>query len=126
MKTLILILALFIGFTNVSINAQSLSASKSASLISGNENFVSPENKIYQKIQNTMRVPSVMKEESISARIRVVFTIDETGKAHVLDVATKNEKIRKSVINQFEAIDFADSKETQGQEYSIWLNFKVL
>jgi hypothetical protein len=73
-----------------------------------------------------MRVPESMKNSVSSERVRVVFTIDENGKAHVLDVSTRRPELKGSVISQFEAIDFPESRNTNGQEFSIWLNFKAM
>jgi hypothetical protein len=122
MKTLVLSLAALICFT--SVNAQAVYV---------NENINHPtapstdkQSAIFSHIQENMRVPAGMKSEVSSERIRVVFTIDENGNAHVVDVNTRRPDLRSSVIRQFEAIDFSDSKDTNGQQYSIWLNFNVM
>jgi hypothetical protein len=122
MKTLVLSLAALICFT--SVNAQAVYV---------NENINHPaapstdkQSAIFLHIQENMRVPAGMKSEVSSERIRVVFTIDANGKAHVVDVNTRRPDLRSSVIRQFEAIDFSDSKDTNGQQYSIWLNFNVM
>lgn len=81
---------------------------------------------IFQKIQENVRVPESMKSNVSAERVCVVFTIDENGHAHVVDVASARPDLRNPVIRQFEAIDFSGIGGTEGQTYSIWLNFKVI
>lgn len=113
MKTLVIFLSLLICSFGTTANAQAI--------------YVADHTPgIFEKIQTSMRVPSSMKNTVSSERVRVVFTIDETGKAHVIDVNTNRPELIASVKQQFETIDFSDSKDTNNQEYSIWLNFSVL
>ncbi len=81
---------------------------------------------IFSRIQKNMHVPQNMKNVASTERVRVVFTIDEKGKAHVMDVNTKRPDLKASVISQFEAIDFTDVLDSGNQEFSIWLTFKVM
>ena len=113
MKTLVVFLSLITLLAGNPVNAQAIFASNSTPLI-------------FQKIQSSMHVPENVKNSITSEKVRVVFTIDETGKAHVIDVCTRRPEMKASVIEQFEAIDFTDSKDTNNQEYSIWLTFKVI
>ena len=113
MKTLTLLFtALLMSFTTISANAQI------------NSNNSTPQ--IYQKIMDNLRVPESMKSAVSSERVCVVFTIDENGHAHVIDVAAGRTDLRIPVTTQFEAIDFSGLSGTNGQTYSIWLNFKVV
>lgn len=113
MKTLtIFFTALVLSFSTISANAQ-ITATNSA-----------PQ--IYQKIMDNVRVPENMKSTVSSERVCVTFTIDENGRAHVIDVAAGRTDLRKPVTSQFEAIDFSGLTDTNGQTYSIWLNFKVV
>lgn len=113
MKTFTIFLSLLICSVGSSTNTDS--------------NYVADNTpKIFEKIQHNMQVPDLMKNTVSSERVRVVFTIDEKGKAHVIDVNTNRPELKDSVKQQFEAIDFSDSKETNNQEFSIWLNFKVM
>lgn len=81
---------------------------------------------IFQKIQDNLRVPENMKSTVSTERVCVVFTIDENGRAHVIDVASGRPDLRGSVTSQFESIDFAGITGTEGQTYSIWLKFNVM
>ncbi len=123
MKTLLL--SLLIALTSVATYAQPLApAENNPGLTSTTTSNGTQE--IFARIQQHMRVPESMKNVVSSERVRVVFTIDENGKAHVLDVGTRRPELVDSVIGQFEAIDFPDSRNTYEQEFSIWLNFKVM
>ena len=124
MKTLVLSLATMICFTTVSANAQAVYVNENVNHTAVQSG--AQQSAIYSHIQQGMRVPAGMKSEVSSERVRVVFTIDENGKAHVVDVNTRRPDLKPSVIAQFESIDFSDSKDTNGQEFSIWLNFSVL
>lgn len=126
MKTLILSLSLLICSSGISVNAQPALDSDSKPYLSTETQLVAMQAVIFAKIQQHMRVPASMKNTVSSEPVRVVFTIDNTGKAHVVDVSTRRPELKDSVTTQFEAIDFSDSKETNGQEFSIWLNFKVM
>ena len=122
MKTIILSLALLICAS--AIQAQPVFVTENIPAASAS---TAPNTSgIFTKIQESMRVPESMKTAVSSERVRVVFTIDQNGKAHVLDVGTRRPELKGSVTSQFEAIDFSDSKATNGQEFSIWLNFKVM
>ena len=113
MKTLAtLFTALVLTFTTVPAQAQITT------------NNSTPQ--IFQKIQDNLRVPENMKSTVSSERVCVVFTIDENGQAHVLDVMAGRTDLRSSVTKQFEAIDFSGINDVSGQTYSIWLNFKVM
>ena len=113
MKTLAILLTAFaLSLAPVSVNAQ-ISASNSTPLI-------------YQKIQQSMHVPESMKGTVASERVRIVFTIDEKGHAHVVDIASGRNDIHPQVIRQFESIDFSGTGDNSGQTYSIWLNFNVI
>lgn len=124
MKTFVLSLSLLICSATISVHAQPVYAAEKSPVLSSSE---TPNTSgIFDKIQQYMRVPETMKNAVSSERVRVVFTIDENGKAHVVDVCTRRPELKGSVISQFEAIDFSDSKNTNGEEFSIWLNFKVM
>jgi hypothetical protein len=123
MKTLVLTLSLLISSAAISVQAQPVYVTENTPALSSSE---TPTAGIFAKIQRHMRVPESMKNTVSSERVRVVFTIDENGKAHVVDVCTRRPELKGSVTSQFEAIDFSDSKNTNGQEFSIWLNFKVM
>lgn len=123
MKTLVLTLSLLICSATIPVHAQPVYVAENTTASSISEN---PTAGIFAKIQNNMRVPESMKNAVSSERVRVVFTIDENGKAHVVDVCTRRPELKGSVTKQFEAIDFSDSKHTDGQEFSIWLNFRVM
>jgi hypothetical protein len=113
MKTLAILLTAFtLSLAPVNVNAQ-ISASNSTPLI-------------YQKIQQSMHVPENMKATVASERVRIVFTIDEKGHAHVVDIASGRTDIHPQVIHQFESIDFSGTGDNSGQTYSIWLNFNVI
>lgn len=124
MKTILLSLSLLLSLSSVPAYAQSFYAAENTPGISTSSG--TPQAEIFARIQQHMRVPEVMKNTVSSERVRVVFTIDENGKAHVLDVNTRRSELKGSVTSQFEAIDFSDTNDTKGQEYSIWLNFKVM
>jgi hypothetical protein len=81
---------------------------------------------IAQLIQQNLRVPENMKGSVATERVRLVFTFDENGKAHVTDIVSARPDIHDSVISQFEAIDFSKSDKKTGETYSIWLTFSVL
>lgn len=113
MKTIaILFTALSLTFAPVAANAQ-LTSSNSAPLIS-------------QKIQDNLHVPDQMKNSTATEPVRVVFTIDEKGHAHVVDIASRRPDLHASVISQLESIDFTGTNCDHSQTYSIWLNFKVV
>jgi hypothetical protein len=113
MKTLVVFLSLITLLAGVPANAQAI--------------FVADNTpQIFAKIQQGMHVPENVKNSISSEPVRVVFTIDATGKAHVLDVCTRRPEMKASVTKQFEAIDFSEVKNPGSQEYSIWLNFKVI
>lgn len=113
MKTLaIIITALALGFAPVTANAQVTQTSTTPL--------------IFEKIQKSMHVPETMKSTVSTERVRVVFTIDETGRAHVVDIGSRRSDLHAQVIRQFEAIDFSGTGDNSGQTYSIWLNFSVL
>ncbi len=114
MKTLVMLLSFITTLAGIPANAQNSFASNDNTPL------------IFAKIQKNMHVPQNMKDAVSSERVRVVFTIDEKGKAHVVDVNTKRPDLTASVIKQFEAIDFSDSKDCGNQQYSIWLTFKVM
>lgn len=79
------------------------------------------------KIERSLSVPDQLKSgATASARVRVLFSIDETGKAHVIEVNTDKPEIVNSVTAQFEQISFAGMQTDPDQQYSIWLNFKVM
>jgi hypothetical protein len=113
MKTLAVIFSFVIFFTATPVRAQSMTATDKTPLI-------------YQTILNNIQVPENMKGEVNSERVRVVFTIDPNGHAHVMDINTNRLDIKRSVTEQFEALDFAFAGDNGGQTYSIWLNFKVM
>lgn len=114
MKTLVILLSFITTLAGIPLNAQN--------------SFAALDNtpQIFAQIQKQMRVPQNMKNTVSTEKIRVVFTIDEKGKAHVVEVNTNRPDLKSSVISQFEAIDFTDAKNTDNQQYSIWLTFKVL
>lgn len=122
MKTLILSLATLVCFTTVTANAQAVYVNENYNTVKSG----AQQSAIFSRIQQSMHVPAGMKSEVSSERVRVVFTIDADGKAHVVDVNTRRPDLKPSVIAQFESIDFSDSKDTNGQEFSIWLNFNVM
>ncbi|HET6990808.1 MAG TPA: hypothetical protein VFJ43_05765 [Bacteroidia bacterium] len=113
MKTLVVFLSLITLLATSPANAQAMYVADNA-----------PQ--IFTKIQHGMHVPENMKNSISSERVRVVFTIDETGKAHVVDISTRRPDMKESVTSQFEAIDFSDIRNPGNQEYSIWLTFKVI
>ncbi len=113
MKTLVIFLSLITCLAGVPANAQGFTASDKTPLI-------------FEKIQESVQVPDIMKGSVSSERVRVVFTIDENGCAHVVDVNTARAELKVPVTKQFEAIDFSGTKDGSGQMYSIWLNFKVM
>ncbi len=113
MKTLATIFSLVIFFATAPAHAQGLLPSDKTSLI-------------FENIQNNIHVPDNMKNNVSSERVRVVFTIDEKGHAHVIDVNTDRPDLKSSVVKQFESLDFSDASDNGGQTYSIWLNFKVM
>ena len=113
MKTIAIFLSLVACLAGIPANAQSFTASDKTPLI-------------FEKIQQSVQVPDVMKGSVSSERVRVVFTIDESGRAHVVDVNTARPDLKAPVTRQFEAIDFSGSADGSGQMYSIWLNFKVI
>jgi hypothetical protein len=113
MKKLVVFLSLIILSAGNSVNAQGMYVADNT-----------PQ--IFAKIQSGMHVPESMKSSVTTEPVRVVFTIDENGKAHVVDISTRRPEIKESVTRQFEAIDFSDAKNSGSQEYSIWLNFKVM
>jgi hypothetical protein len=123
MKKAILSLSILLCFSGMPVNAQTAFAGE-PSAPATTTSFSQSE--IFERIQRTMRVPESMKNAVSSERVRVVFTIDAEGKAHVVDVCTRRPELKSSVTGQFEAIDFSDSKDTGGQLFSIWLNFKVM
>jgi hypothetical protein len=125
MKTFILSLSLLICFSATAVQGQPVYVTEKIPAMSAGTSANSHAG-IFEKIQQQMRVPESMKNVVSSERVRVVFTIDENGKAHVVDVCTRRPELKGSVTSQFEAIDFSDSKNTNGQEFSIWLNFKVM
>jgi hypothetical protein len=111
MKTLItLFTALTIAFTAVPASAQKTNSHPSITSI----------------IQDNLTVPASMKGTVATERVRVVFTIDASGKAHVVDIASARPDIHDSVKEQFEAIDFSKASEKGTETYSIWLTFKVM
>lgn len=113
MKTIAILLTAFaLSLAPVSVNAQ-ISASSSTPLI-------------FEKIQQSMHVPENMKGTVSSERVRVVFTIDEKGHAHVIDIASGRKDLHAQVIRQFESIDFSNTGDSSGQTYSIWLDFNVV
>lgn len=124
MKTIILSLTLLICVSAVTVHAQPVFVTEN--IPSASASTAPNTSGIFAKIQESMRVPESMKSAVSSERVRVVFTIDQNGKAHVLDVCTRRPDLKGSVTSQFEAIDFSESKGTNGQEFSIWLNFKVM
>jgi hypothetical protein len=113
MKTLAVIFSFIIFFASTPVRAQAMIATDKTPLI-------------YQTILNNIQVPENMKNVVSSERVRVVFTIDPNGHAHVMDVNTNRVDLKKSVTEQFEAIDFSAASDNGGQTYSIWLNFKVM
>ncbi|HEU4717964.1 MAG TPA: hypothetical protein VFU15_09020 [Bacteroidia bacterium] len=114
MKTLRIFTALFLLAGFLPLQAQDKNSNDSTDLI-------------YKKIVRSVSVPDQLRNENVDLeRVRVVFTIDEKGRAHVIDVNTKRPDIIASVTKQFEAIDFSGSTGTDGKTYSIWLNFKVV
>ncbi|MEO5645567.1 MAG: hypothetical protein ABIQ40_02875 [Bacteroidia bacterium] len=127
MKTIILSLTILFCAFSVCVNAQPafIAENNDPAIVMGTAPAAIQAG-IFEKIQQCMRVPESMKTKVSSERVRVVFTIDENGKAHVLDIGTRRPELKASVTSQFEAIDFSDSKGTNGQEFSIWLNFKVM
>ncbi len=124
MKTILPSLSLLLCLTSFSTYAQPISPENNPGITSTDASNSTQE--IFARIQKHMRVPESMKGVVASERVRIVFTIDENGKGHVLDVGTRCPELIGSVISQFEAIDFPDSRNTNGQEFSIWLNFKVM
>ena len=124
MKTLVL--SLLISSATISVHGQPVCVTENIPVATFSETTAALQAGIFSKIQQYMRVPESMKNVVSSERVRVVFTIDENGKAHVVDVCTRRPELKGSVTSQFEAIDFSDSRDTNGQEFSIWLNFKVM
>ncbi|MDQ3109634.1 MAG: hypothetical protein M3R17_07035 [Bacteroidota bacterium] len=123
MKTVILSLSFLLCFSGIPVCAQTnFTADPYAATAAQNKT----QSQIFAKIIQHMHVPESMKNTVSSERVRVVFTIDENGKAHVVDVCTGRPELKSSVTGQFEAIDFSDSKDTAGEMFSIWLTFKVL
>lgn len=113
MKTLAVIFSFAILFTVTPIHAQISMPTDKTPLI-------------YQTIQDNIQVPADMKNTVSSERVRVVFTIDPNGHAHIMDINTNRMDLKKSVTEQFEALDFSFAGDNNGQTYSIWLNFKVM
>ena len=113
MKTLAVIFSFVIFFTATSVRAQGTIPADKTPLI-------------FKTIQENIRVPENMKGEVSAERVRVVFTIDPNGHAHVMDIYTNRLDLKKSVTEQFEALDFTFAGDNGGQTYSIWLDFKVL
>jgi hypothetical protein len=113
MKTLVFLFAFLLCLGGIPAGAQNFSSAGHT-----------PQ--IFERIQSAMRVPEAMKNSSAAERVRVVFTIDENGHAHVVDVNTRRPELRQSVTSQFEAIDFTGTGGPEGETYSIWLNFKVM
>jgi hypothetical protein len=126
MKTLVLSLSMFVCLAGIPVNAQAVYVTENKPVIAAEAKASTIHSAIFDKIQQSMRVPAGMKSAVSSERVRVVFTIDKNGKAHVVDVCTRRPELKDSVTTQFEAIDFSDSGNTNGQEFSIWLNFKVM
>ena len=125
MKTILLTLSLALSLSAVTLHAQPLySAATTPDVAAVNPSSIA-QAAIFDKIMEHMRVPESMKSNVSSERVRVVFTIDENGKAHVLDVNTGRPELKASVTSQFEAIDFTGATAIH-QEFSIWLNFKVM
>jgi hypothetical protein len=112
MKTLAVIFSLVIFFTATPVRAQVIPTDKTPL--------------IFKTIQDNIQVPVDMKNTVSSERVRVVFTIDPNGHAHVMDVNTTRFELKKSVTEQFEALDFSFAGDNGGQTYSIWLNFNVM
>jgi hypothetical protein len=123
MKKVILSLSILLCFSGIPVNAQTAFTAEPGAPATAADFSIS---EIFARIQRTMRVPESMKNTVSSERVRVVFTIDTNGKAHVVDIGTRRPELKSSVTSQFEAIDFSDSKDTGGQLFSIWLNFKVM
>jgi hypothetical protein len=113
MRTLVIFLSLITCLAGIPANAQSFTGADKTPLI-------------FEKIQNSVQVPEIMKGSVSTERVRVVFTIDENGRAHVVDVNTARPDLKAPVTKQFEAIDFSATADGSGQMYSIWLNFKVM
>jgi hypothetical protein len=113
MKTLALLFSFVIIFSATQLRAQTRTMADKTPLI-------------FQTIQDNIQVPDDMKNVVSNERVRVVFTIDPNGHAHVMDVNTNRFELRKSVTEQFEALDFSFASDNGGLTYSIWLNFKVM
>ena len=125
MKTILPSLSLLLTLTSISAYAQPVSTAENNPGITATDASIATQ-KIFARIQQHMRVPESMKGVVSSERVRIVFTIDEKGNANVLDVGTRCPELIGSVISQFEALGFPDSRNTNGQEFSIWLNFTVM
>ena len=85
MKTLVLSLAVLICFT--SVNAQAVYVTENVNHPAAQS--TDKQSAIFSQIQQNMHVPDGMKSKVSSERVRVVFTIDNNGKAHVVDVNTR-------------------------------------
>lgn len=120
MKTLATLLTAALLFTAQIGNAQRYSA-EGLSTASGN----APS--IHTKIISNVKVPDVLRNsESSLEKVRVLFTIDENGKAHIVEINSNRADIISNVKAQIESIDFNGSEYSTTEQYSIFLTFKIV
>lgn len=73
-----------------------------------------------------MHMPEHLKTPGITEKVFVVFTIDENGAAHIVEMSKCTPETQASITKQFETIDFSGTGHNAQQTYSIWLKFNMM
>ncbi|HTL82607.1 MAG TPA: hypothetical protein VL651_12930 [Bacteroidia bacterium] len=83
---------------------------------------------IHSRIVSSVKVPDALKnsDNTESEKVRVLFTIDELGKAHIVEINSDRADIIQDVKQQIESIDFSGSEYSILEQYSIFLTFKFV
>jgi len=88
--------------------------------------FAGTGTSVHTLITKQIKVPAQLKNQKLDEKVNVQFTIGKNGEASLIDVKTENPELKKSVIEQFNTIDFNKATDKQPVTYFIDINFKVL
>jgi hypothetical protein len=78
---------------------------------------------IYSKVK-TVQLPEQLKKEGFDKKVKVLFTVDQSGKVQDVLCISEQAELKSSVEKQFMNLNFPEMNENT--LYSICINFKVL